>query len=245
MKLIVKGCLVSLAIFSAISASSPVNAFPEKSVRLTVGFGPGGPSGIAARFMQKRFTAVTGQELIKRNKVSKENLTFYDDIKKVVELLVEYRPIVKYYTQYEYHGYSQTNETSLNLRKVGWEFEDNEIEDFDYHNGFGEYDENKPSYHDDVYECDINTLKLDSFIEMINNYIHLRGEDYDDWSCDTFFEWFQEIDKKQIIDEIPISIELPPQGISSVKIDKDNGELAKRDSKNLMFEYFLEENIPN
>ena len=124
-----------------------------------------------------------------------------DDIKKVVELLVEYRPIVKYYTQYEYHGYSQTNETSLNLRKVGWEFEDNEIEDFDYHNGFGEYDENKPSYHDDVYECDINTLKLDSFIEMINNYIHLRGEDYDDWSCDTFFEWFQEIDKKQIIDE--------------------------------------------
>jgi len=30
-----------------------------------------------------------------------------------------------------------------------------------------------------------------------------------------------------------------------VKIDKDNGELAKRDSKNLMFEYFLEENIPN
>ena len=51
--------------------------------------------------------------------------------------------------------------------------------------------------------------------------------------------------KKQIIDEIPISIELPPQGISSVKIDKDNGELAKRDSKNLMFEYFLEENIPN
>ena len=47
-----------------------------------------------------------------------------DDIKKVVELLVENRPIVKYYTFYEYHGYSQTNETSLNLRKVGWEFEE-------------------------------------------------------------------------------------------------------------------------
>ncbi len=44
------------------------HAFPEKSVKLTVGFGPGGPSGIAARFMQKRFTAITGQKLIIINK---------------------------------------------------------------------------------------------------------------------------------------------------------------------------------
>ena len=124
-----------------------------------------------------------------------------DDIKKVVELLLENRPIVKYYTQYEYHGYSQTNETSLNLRKVGWEFEENEIEEFDYHNGFGEYDEDKPSYHDNVYECEINILKLDSFIDLINQYIELKGKDNDDWSCDTFFEWFQETDKQQIFDQ--------------------------------------------
>ncbi len=38
-------------------------AYPDKPVQLTVGFGPGGPSGIAARFMQKRFSAVTGQDL--------------------------------------------------------------------------------------------------------------------------------------------------------------------------------------
>ncbi|MEL6317639.1 MAG: tripartite tricarboxylate transporter substrate binding protein, partial [Pseudomonadota bacterium] len=42
--------------------------YPSKPVKLVVGFGPGGPSGIAARFMQKRFEAVTGQELIIINK---------------------------------------------------------------------------------------------------------------------------------------------------------------------------------
>jgi hypothetical protein len=33
--------------------------------------------------------------------------------------------------------------------------------------------------------------------------------------------------------------------LSVIKIDKDSGEKAKPGSKNLMFEYFLEENIPN
>jgi tripartite-type tricarboxylate transporter receptor subunit TctC len=42
--------------------------YPAKPVRLTVGFGPGGPSDIAARFMQAEFKAVTGQELIIINK---------------------------------------------------------------------------------------------------------------------------------------------------------------------------------
>lgn len=43
-------------------------SYPSKPVELVVGFGPGGPSGIAARFMQKRFEAVTGQELVIINK---------------------------------------------------------------------------------------------------------------------------------------------------------------------------------
>ena len=82
MRLIVKGCLASLVIFSAAFASGSVNAFPEKSVRLTVGFGPGGPSGIAARFMQKRFTAVTGQELIIINKPGAGGAKAWSQIKK-------------------------------------------------------------------------------------------------------------------------------------------------------------------
>ncbi len=51
--------------------------------------------------------------------------------------------------------------------------------------------------------------------------------------------------KKEIIDNIPISQTLPPEGLSIIKIDKDSGEKAGPNSKNLMFEYFLEENIPN
>ena len=51
--------------------------------------------------------------------------------------------------------------------------------------------------------------------------------------------------KKEIIDNIPISQTLPPEGLSIIKIDKDSGEKARQDSKDLMFEYFLEENIPN
>ena len=51
--------------------------------------------------------------------------------------------------------------------------------------------------------------------------------------------------KKVIIEDIPISQTLPPEGLSIIKIDKDSGEKARPDSKDLMFEYFLEENIPN
>ena len=51
--------------------------------------------------------------------------------------------------------------------------------------------------------------------------------------------------KKNIIDDMPLSKKLPPEGLSVIKIDKDSGEKAKPGSKNLMFEYFLEENIPN
>lgn len=55
---------LSLGAYSATAEES----YPSKPVQLVVGFGPGGPSGIAARFMQKRFEAVTGQELVIINK---------------------------------------------------------------------------------------------------------------------------------------------------------------------------------
>jgi penicillin-binding protein 1A len=51
--------------------------------------------------------------------------------------------------------------------------------------------------------------------------------------------------KKQIIDEIPISSVLPPEGLSIVKIDRNSGQLADEQTNKPMFEYFLEESIPN
>ena len=53
----------AIVAMAAFSFSGTADAYPDKPVQLTVGFGPGGPSGIAARFMQKRFKAVTGQPL--------------------------------------------------------------------------------------------------------------------------------------------------------------------------------------
>tara|TARA_Y100000768_G_scaffold124209_1_gene92006 strand:+ start:19879 stop:22251 length:2373 start_codon:yes stop_codon:yes gene_type:complete len=51
--------------------------------------------------------------------------------------------------------------------------------------------------------------------------------------------------KKEIIERIPLSTTLPPEGISIIKIDKNSGELAKKESKKVMFEYFLNNNSPN
>ena len=61
---------IAAAMFAAtiFGLSGPASAYPDKPVTLVVGFGPGGPSGIAARFMQKRFKDETGQELIIINK---------------------------------------------------------------------------------------------------------------------------------------------------------------------------------
>ena len=39
-------------------------AYPTQHVTPTVGFGPGGPSDIGARFLQKSFRKVTGQDLV-------------------------------------------------------------------------------------------------------------------------------------------------------------------------------------
>ena len=64
-----------LAVLASLSLSilpmHPLSAdesYPSKSVKLTVGFGPGGPSGISARFLQKYFEKVTGKDLIIINK---------------------------------------------------------------------------------------------------------------------------------------------------------------------------------
>ena len=51
--------------------------------------------------------------------------------------------------------------------------------------------------------------------------------------------------KKNIIDLIPVTNTLPPKGLSVVKIDRKSGTLANEESKNPIFEYFLEENLPN
>ena len=51
--------------------------------------------------------------------------------------------------------------------------------------------------------------------------------------------------KKEIKDSIPISVSLPPAGLSIIKIDKESGELANSTTTKSMFEYFLEENLPN
>lgn len=56
-------CLSAALAVSTFGGTSAVHAYPDRPVQMTVGFGPGGPSGIAARFMQKRFEAVTGQPL--------------------------------------------------------------------------------------------------------------------------------------------------------------------------------------
>lgn len=61
------GALLSAAIVGASSFAS-ADEYPTKDVRLTVGFGPGGPSDIAARFIQREFEESTGHRLIIQNR---------------------------------------------------------------------------------------------------------------------------------------------------------------------------------
>ena len=50
---------------------------------------------------------------------------------------------------------------------------------------------------------------------------------------------------KEIIDQIPLTAMLPPEGLSVIKIDKSSGKRADMDTKSPIFEYFLEEHPPN
>ena len=68
MKMFFTLAISAIVAVASLSIGGVAHAYPDKPVKLTVGFGPGGPSGIAARFMQKRFKAVTGQDLIIINK---------------------------------------------------------------------------------------------------------------------------------------------------------------------------------
>ncbi len=47
------------------------------------------------------------------------------------------------------------------------------------------------------------------------------------------------------IDNLPKNKNLPPEGIVSIKIDKRTGLKAESDSRNSIFEYYLEEHLPN
>ena len=118
--------------------------------------------------------------------MEKENIEV-NDIREVVKLLKEYRPKVTYFTQYEYQdGYSQTNQTTLDLNENKYEIDEDSFYEGEQN---GEYDSSKKTYIDTVYECEFNVLKLDSFIDLLNHYIDIKGDNCDDWSCDNFFEW--------------------------------------------------------
>jgi len=124
-----------------------------------------------------------------------------DDIREVLKLIIEFKPQIKYYTQFEYQkGYSQTNETSLNLNEVNYDVDDEEFYDGTDLGQYGKYEKGKTLYHDTVYECEIDILKLESFIDILNHYIKLKGSDCDDWGCDTFFEWFEYNEKHHELD---------------------------------------------
>ena len=50
---------------------------------------------------------------------------------------------------------------------------------------------------------------------------------------------------EKILDQIPINNSLPPEGLSIIKIDKSTGKRANKETKNSIFEYYLEEYTPN
>ena len=50
---------------------------------------------------------------------------------------------------------------------------------------------------------------------------------------------------KEIIDRIPKKSVLPPEGLSVIKIDKSTGERADEDTKDSIFEFYLEEYLPD
>ncbi len=61
--------VAAIAVPFAFGLSTPASAteYPTGPVTLTVGFGPGGPSDTSARFLQRYFEEVTGEELVIRN----------------------------------------------------------------------------------------------------------------------------------------------------------------------------------
>jgi len=108
------------------------------------------------------------------------------DVRKILKIIKESRPNVSYYTcKQNSDGYSQTNEKNLSLNEV--HYKDGDSED----DIFGEYDKSKTVYSDDVYDYGVGELKLDWFIEVLDDYINFTGKESNDWTFETFFEWFQ------------------------------------------------------
>ena len=50
---------------------------------------------------------------------------------------------------------------------------------------------------------------------------------------------------EKVIDQIPLKNNLPPEGLSIIKIDKSTGRRAGIDTKSSIFEYYLEEHLPD
>lgn len=64
-KALLGGFLLSAVMFSTIATADD---YPTDNVRMTIGFGPGGPSDIAGRFIQEQFEETTGHRLIIQNR---------------------------------------------------------------------------------------------------------------------------------------------------------------------------------
>ena len=133
----------------------------------------------------------------------KENIEI-TDIRELLQIIKEYKPKVNYYTLRIHEGYSQNEGDHSSLNKVENKFyEDNsDMEDM-----FGEYDKNKPVFSDDVFVCGIGTIKLKWFVEILDDYITSINKDSNDWSFDSFFQWFRE-SEQGISDKKPEYIEI-------------------------------------
>lgn len=60
----------ALAGFAGLSGlrTAQAQTYPARTVTFTVGFGPGGPSDISARFLQRHFKEMTGRDLVIQNR---------------------------------------------------------------------------------------------------------------------------------------------------------------------------------
>lgn len=76
-------CLLSLACLLSASASAQGNqAYPDKPIRLIVGYAPGGATDIVARMLAQELTPILGQSVIVENRAGGGTLVGTDSIKR-------------------------------------------------------------------------------------------------------------------------------------------------------------------
>ncbi|MDN4017678.1 Bug family tripartite tricarboxylate transporter substrate binding protein [Zwartia panacis] len=76
-------CLLSLACLLSASASAQGNqAYPDKPIRLIVGYAPGGATDIVARMLAQELTPIMGQSVIVENRAGGGTLVGTDSIKR-------------------------------------------------------------------------------------------------------------------------------------------------------------------